>query len=161
MAEEVLTARVLGSLYKITGTLPGRRYWCALDGAGNSVVLDTGFAPTGDPSGRGCAFASPAAPGGDVSLSLPQRARAAAGISATSQPTATEPTVVSFAVTHMALHNNQELTGTVSFYCERQRHRSCLSADIGQQRVGFHFGFPCHEGSKLRLPLYAVRLDAG
>lgn len=146
MAEEVFTARVLGALDKITRSLPGRCYWCALDGVGRSTVPGTGFAPTRDLSGWGCcarsyAFASPAAPGGDVSCSLPQRAHSATGNSATSQPSAAEPMVVSFAVTHMALHNNRELTGTVSFHCEQQRHRSCLPADVGQQRIGFHFSF--------------------
>lgn len=87
----------------------------------------TGFAPNRAPSGRGCcarsyAFAFLAAPCEDVSHSLPQRTHSATGNSATSQPSATEPMVVSFAVTHMALHNNQELTGTVSFSCEQQRH---------------------------------------
>lgn len=79
--------------------------------------------------------------GSSVSHTLPLCAHSATGNSATSQSSATEPMVVSFAVTHMALHNNQELTGTVSFYCEEQRHWSCLSADVGQQRVGFHFRF--------------------
>ena len=127
MAEEVFTAQILGALDKITRSVPGRCYWCVLDGIRRSTVLGTGFAPTRDLSGRGCrprsyAFASPAAPGGNVSRSLPQRAHSATGNSAVSQPSATEMMVVSFAVTHMALHNNQELTGTVSFYCEQHRH---------------------------------------
>lgn len=146
MPEEVFSAWVLGALDKITRSLPGRCYCCALDSVGRSTVPGTGFAPTRDLSGQGCrarryAFASPAAPGGGMSHSFPQRAHSATGNSAMSQPSATEPMVVSFAVTHMALHNNQELTGTVSFYCEQQRHWSCLSTDIEQQHVGFYFSF--------------------
>lgn len=138
MAEEVFQARVLGALDKVT-----RCYRCALDGVGRSMVPGTSCGPSRDLSGwdcrvGGCAFASPAAPGGDVSHSLPH---AASGNSAASQPSATEPMVVSCAVTHMALHNNRGLTGTVSFYREQQRHRSCLSDDTGQQCVGFHFSF--------------------
>lgn len=71
---------------------------------------------------RGHAFASLATTGGDVSHSLSQHTHSATGNPDVSQPSATELIVVSFAVTHMALHNNQELTGTVSFHGEQQRH---------------------------------------
>lgn len=90
-------------------------------------MLNMGFAPARDFSGwrchkRGHAFASTSAPNGNVPHSLPQRAHSATGNSAMSQPSATELIVVSFAITHRVLHNNQELTGAVSFYCEQQRH---------------------------------------
>lgn len=77
--------------------------------------------------------------GGDVSHTLSQRTHSATSTPDMSQPSTTEPVAVSFAVTHVALHNNQELTGTVSFHHEQQSHWSCLSADIRQQHVGFHF----------------------
>ncbi|XP_008946200.1 PREDICTED: transducin-like enhancer protein 4, partial [Merops nubicus] len=62
------------------------------------------------------------APGGYKTHNLPQRTCSATGNSAMSQLNASELTVVSFAPTYMALHNNQDLTGTVSFHCEEQRH---------------------------------------
>lgn len=71
----------------------------------------------------------------------PPRIYSAIGNFALSQQNEIELVVVSFTVTHVVLHNNQELTGTVSFYCEQQRHWSCLSTDTGQQRIGFHFSF--------------------
>lgn len=54
-----------------------------------------------------------------MSHSLSQHTHSATGTPDMSQPSTTEPIVVSFAVTHMALHNNQELTGTVSFHHEQ------------------------------------------
>jgi len=50
------------------------------------------------------------------------RIYSATGNFAVSPQNEMESIVVSFTVSPMVLHKNWELTGTVSFYCEQQRH---------------------------------------
>lgn len=60
--------------------------------------------------------------GGHMPCAHPHISNSATGNFAASPQNEMEPIVVSFTVSHMVLHKNWELTGTVSFYCEQQRH---------------------------------------
>ena len=101
---------------------------CALDCISGSTVPGTGFAPPPETHLPGaavqgavplllgqlevgmCPAAFPSAPGLPLAaLPRPSPAQLSRWLSVS-------------AVTHMALHNNQELTGTVSFHREQQRH---------------------------------------